>query len=586
MPFNPTRWITAATLSAATGMIAAPLLAAPGDHKINLSALQPGQTQQRFIVGVSATSSPGPQGLAALLDQVSQAQGVGLQYLHPVATGAHVVETGEALNSQAATALMRAFAGRAEVEYIEPDAMMRPLFTPDDPYYGSQWHYYEATAGLNLPAAWDIGSGSGTVVAVLDTGQTDHVDLLANFVTGYDFIWDPFVSRDGDGRDPDPRDEGDWNPTMSECYGGSPITTSSWHGTHVAGTIAALTDNGIGVAGVAFGARVQHVRVLGRCGGYLSDIADAIVWASGGRIPGISDNPTPARVINMSLGGGGSCGSTYQNAINTAVANGTTVVVSAGNSNSDASGSRPANCDNVITVAASDRQGNRAFYSNYGPLVEITAPGGETSTRSNGVRSTLNSGSTVQGSDSYEYYQGTSMAAPHITGLAALMYGVDPALTPAEVSQLITDNARPLAGSCSGGCGAGLADAGATLQAVAGLGEPVAPPSEPPVASSEPPAAPTNLVAEVQKQGKGKNQTVTGLTLHWTDNATNESGFEIESCVESGKGRYKDCVDVRQDTVDADVTQWDETALESGRVYRVRAFNDYGESAWSNSVKT
>lgn len=578
MKHKLSRMFTAVTLWAATGLVATPLMAAPGDHKINLSALQPGQSHQRFIIGLTATSRANPQHLAALLADVSQAQGVGLQYLHPLATGAYVVETGDALAGPAATALMRAFAGRAEVEYIEPDALMRPMYTPNDPYYSSQWHYHEATAGMNLPAAWDVASGAGVVVAVLDTGQTNHSDLLANFVAGYDFIWDPFVSRDGDGRDSNPQDEGDWNPVMSECYGGSPITTSSWHGTHVAGTIAALTNNGIGVAGVAFNAMVQHVRVLGRCGGYLSDIADAIVWASGGQVAGIADNDTPARVINMSLGGGGACGSTYQNAINAAVANGTAVVVSAGNSNSDASGSRPANCNNVITVAASDRQGNRAFYSNYGPMVEITAPGGETSTRSNGIRSTLNDGSTDQGSDSYAYYQGTSMAAPHITGLAALVYSVDPSLSPAEVSQLIMDNARPLAGSCSGGCGAGLADAAATLQAVNGPGEPVVP-------SNEPPASPTNLVADVLTEGKRRNRTVVGLTLRWTDNADNEDGFEIESCLETGKGRYKDCVDVRQDTVGQDEVEWTETQLESGRIYRVRAYNNQGKSGWSNSVK-
>jgi serine protease len=656
----------AAMVGILTGFVPTSLLADPGDKKINLSALQQEQLYQRFIVGLGAISPGDPGRLANLLTDVAKGQGVGLQYLRQLATGAIVVEASEALPANAAIGLMRVFAKRAEVEYIEPDALMRPMFTPIDEYYGSQWHYHEATAGLNLPAAWDVATGAGVVVAVLDTGQTNHADLFANFVAGYDFIWDSFVSRDGDGRDWDPRDEGDWNAVMSECYGGSPVTTSSWHGTHVAGTIAALTNNGTGAAGVAFNAMVQHLRVLGRCGGYLSDIADAIVWASGGKVTGTADNNTPARVINMSLGGGGSCGSTYQNAINTAVGNGTTVVVSAGNSNSDASGSRPANCNNVITVAASDRQGNRAFYSNYGPLVEITAPGGETSTRSNGVRSTLNSGSTVQGSDSYAYYQGTSMAAPHITGLAALMYSVNPALTPAEVSQLIMDNARPLAGSCSGGCGAGLADAGATLQAVAGLGGPIAPPNEVPTAgftyncsdlvcnftdqstdndgsiasrswefgnsgtsgetnpshtfegtggytvlltviddmgaedsysellsvtatetgSSQPPAAPTNLVADAQTQGKRKNRTVVSLTLYWTDNASNELGFQIESCLETGKGRNKSCGNIRQVSIPPDSNQWSETELESGRIYRVRAFNGNGDSQWSNSVKS
>ena len=199
--------------------------------------------------------------------------------------------------------------------------------------------------------------------------------LLANWLPGYDFIHDTFVSRDGDGRDPDPLDEGDWNPVIGDCYPGSPASYSSWHGTHVGGTIAAVSDNGIGVAGVAFGASIQPVRVLGRCGGWLSDIADGIVWASGGTVTGVPANPTPARVINMSLGGYGTCGATYQAAIDAAVANGAVVVVAAGNSGIDVASSRPANCDSVITVAASDRGGSLAWYSNYGSLVEVTAPG-------------------------------------------------------------------------------------------------------------------------------------------------------------------------------------------------------------------
>ena len=241
--------------------------------------------------------------------------------------------------------------------------------------------------------------------------------------------------------------------------------------------MAAVTNNTIGVAGVAFKAQVQHVRVLGRCGGYLSDIADAIIWAAGGNVTGVPPNPTTAQVINMSLGGSGSCGSTYQNAIDYAVNNGTTVVVSAGNSNTNASNSRPANCNNVITVAASDRTGSRASYSNYGSVVEITAPGGGSG---NGVASTINTGSTVQAGDGYAYYQGTSMAAPHISGLAAILYGLDPEITPAELLQLIQDNARPMPGSCSGGCGAGLADAAATVLAM-DPGEP--PPNQPPTAN-------------------------------------------------------------------------------------------------------
>ncbi|MEE7547807.1 S8 family serine peptidase, partial [Xanthomonas sp. Kuri4-1] len=170
-------------------------------------------------------------------------------------------------------------------------------------------------AGINVRPAWDKATGNGVVVAVIDTGITSHPDLDANILPGYDFISDTFVSRDGDGRDADPSDEGDWNPVQGECYttpSPSPITDSSWHGTHVAGTIAAVTNNAVGVAGTAYNAKIVPVRVLGRCGGYTSDIADAIVWASGGSVSGVPANANPAEVINMSLGGSGTCSTTYQ----------------------------------------------------------------------------------------------------------------------------------------------------------------------------------------------------------------------------------------------------------------------------------
>ncbi|KAG0750931.1 hypothetical protein G6F24_014800 [Rhizopus arrhizus] len=164
------------------------------------------------------------------------------------------------------------------------------------------------------------------------------------------------MARDGGGRDSNPNDEGDWYGA-NECGPGIPASNSSWHGTHVAGTVAAVTNNSTGVAGTAFNAKVVPVRVLGKCGGYTSDIADAIVWASGGTVSGVPANANPAEVINLSLGGGGSCSATYQNAINGAVGRGTTVVVAAGNSNTNVSSSVPANCANVIAVAATTSAG-------------------------------------------------------------------------------------------------------------------------------------------------------------------------------------------------------------------------------------
>lgn len=397
------------------------------------------------------------------VSELSFSSGVVLSHQRWMATGADLVQVDTGANRMSLDAIRSSLEAAPGVEYVEFNARMYPMFTPNDTNYSSQWHYFEATAGMNLPDAWDVSTGSGAVVAVLDTGYRPHNDLVGNIVGGYDFVSSAANARDGNGRDSSALDEGDWVATANECFPGSFASGSSWHGTHVAGTVGAVSNNNNGVAGVAFNADIVPVRVLAKCGGTLADIADAIVWSSGGSVSGVPANSNPADVINMSLGGGGSCGSTYQSAINTAVNNGTVVVVAAGNENQNASNSRPANCSNVVAVAALDRQGNRANYSNFGAVVDVSAPGGETAVSSNGVLSTLNSGSTTPGSDNYAYYQGTSMATPHVAGLAALMMSDNPSLTPAQVESNLKSTARSIPGSCSGGCGAGLVDATAAL---------------------------------------------------------------------------------------------------------------------------
>ena len=206
------------------------------------------------------------------------------------------------------------------VEYAEPDRIMRKVFTPNDTQYNQQWHYFEAAGGINAPPAWDKATGTGVVVAVIDTGYRPHVDLNANILPGYDFISDTFVANDGNGRDSSALDPGDWvNP--GECGPGDPATLRGRRAgmAHMwAARSPRVTNNSNGIAGVAFNARVVPARVLGKCGGFTSDIADAIIWTSGGSVPGVPANANPARVINLSLGGGGSCGTTTQSAINSA----------------------------------------------------------------------------------------------------------------------------------------------------------------------------------------------------------------------------------------------------------------------------
>jgi len=436
---------------------------------------------ERLIVGYRSTATESQSDTAAAADARTKGAKAGrtLKLDRRLATGAAVVDLGGTTTAGDAAKTIAEFRADPDVVYVEPDLMMQALAEPNDTEYAKQWDLYEPTAGMNVPAAWPTSTGAGVTVAVIDTGYVTHSDLAGKTVPGYDFVSDASRARDGGGRDSDPSDNGDWMK-RGDCGTdslGQPVPpadqNSSWHGTHVAGTIAASTNNGKGVAGIAYDAKIQPVRVLAQCGGSTSDISDAIIWASGGTVAGVPANPTPAKVINMSLGGPGACSSTYQNAINSAVGRGTTVVVAAGNSNADTAGFAPSSCNNVVNVAAGSREGNRSYYSNYGAKVDITAPGGETrrgtvSTPENGILSTLNTGTTTPGSETYVPYQGTSMAAPHIAGLAALVLAKNSSLTPAQVETLIKNNARPLAGTCTGGCGAGLADAAKTVAAAGG----------------------------------------------------------------------------------------------------------------------
>jgi serine protease len=414
----------------------------------------------------AAASSPMAASRLAVLNTVGRNLGLTMKELHTIGTGARVVQLNRKVSvADAAKVAADLMASDASVEYAEPDRIMKPMFTPNDPMFSQQWDYTDVTGGMRLPAAWDKATGTGIRVAVIDTGYRPHVDLQGQILAGYDFIADTTISNDGTGRDSDASDPGDWT-AAGQCGTGQPASNSSWHGTHVAGTIAALTNNGIGVAGVAYGAKVVPVRVLGQCGGYTSDIADGIIWASGGTVSGISNIAARAQVINMSLGGGGACDTTTQNAINGARSRGTVVVVAAGNEAQNASNSSPANCSGVIAVAATNKSGGRASYSNYGTIVDVAAPGGDTGAA---ILSTLNAGTTSPGADSYAGYMGTSMATPHVAGVVALMLAKNPALTPDDVEARLKSSARAFPASCSG-CGAGIVDASAAIDAAAGTG--------------------------------------------------------------------------------------------------------------------
>lgn len=353
------------------------------------------------------------------------------------------------------------------VSYAEKNLRFHAFKTPNDPGYSRQWHY----PMMNLPAAWDITTGLESVVtAVVDTGIVKHPDLDSRILPGVDMISDASSAGDGNGRDTDPADMG----------GDEPNGGSSYHGSHVAGTIGAASNDSQGVAGVTWSGRnVLPVRVLGRNGGSFTDIAAGIQWAAGIHVAGLPDNPRSnwAQVINMSLGGQASPSQALQEVIDTVTAQGVVIVVAAGNSNMQASQFSPCNQQNVICVGATRFNGKRASYSNYGGAVDVMATGGETAEDLNGdgkpdgVYSTL---MNEAGQPIWDYYQGTSMASPHVAGIVALMKSVNPSLTPSQIEQILKDTADT-SSQCTEGCGAGLVNAqAAVLQAQDGL-DPSAP---------------------------------------------------------------------------------------------------------------
>ncbi|MDG2525676.1 S8 family serine peptidase [Stenotrophomonas sp. HITSZ_GD] len=450
----------------------------------------------------AATAALGRAGLASATARGAAAPQVG--YVRRLGTGADLLRVSGKLTPAQLERVRAEIAADPAVKSASIDRLKQPLLVPNDPYYAAyQWHYSNAAGGVNAQPAWDKAQGEGVVVAILDTGiLPGHPDIAVNKLEGYDFITDTFVSRrPTDARVPGALDYGDWNPVAGECYAGSPARDSSWHGSHVSGTVAENTNNAVGMAGLAYKATVLPVRVLGRCGGYTSDIADAIIWASGGHVDGVPDNANPAEVINMSLGGGGSCDDETQAAIDGAVSRGTTVVVAAGNDADDAANYSPASCNNVISVGATRINGGIASYSNYGAKVDLSAPGGGGSVDGNPggyVWQLGYTGATTPTSGSYSYYgmAGTSMASPHVAATVALVQGALAAagsapLTPAAVEALLKQTARPfpVAPPANKPIGSGIVDANAAVEKA------LTPPCDPGSGDCAPDATPlTNKV--------------------------------------------------------------------------------------------
>ncbi|HEY8881535.1 MAG TPA: S8 family serine peptidase [Roseateles sp.] len=539
-------------LFAALVVMAAPVLAQTTDAEARVIVRFKPQADS---VRAKALSLRATRGEAREIAQ-TRATALGLRTGQRLAAGISLDERTHVVMAKGMTGaqLARKLAADGEVELVAIDQRRKHMRLPNDPLFGGAEVNAETTAGgiqartidqwylkkpggtgnpavvssINAPAAWDLTtSGSNVVVAVIDTGvRSDHPDLTGQFVGGYDMIGfgspgalSTAIANDGGGADADPSDPGDWVSqaditagTLGSGCDSSDIGNSSWHGTRVSGLIAANTNNGLGMAGVGWDKlKVMPIRVLGKCGGYDSDIMAGMKWAAGIAVPGLPSPPTganKAKVLNLSLGGSGSCGTTgtgglYRDTITQVNAAGSIIVVAAGNSEGLAVG-LPGNCPGVITVAALRHVGTKVGFSSLGPEVTIAAPGGNCINTGAGqpclypMVSTTNAGTTtpVAGDGSYTGSAasvGTSFSAPIVSGIVGLMASVRPGLTSTEATQVLKATARPFPTTGSGStpnppvcaapsttvqdecycttstCGAGMVDAAAAVAAVVGL---------------------------------------------------------------------------------------------------------------------
>lgn len=448
-----------------------------------------------LLAAASASAAPEPDSVTRLVVQFRNSPGAPAEAAlrvgrvakanpsssRPTAMGGAVI----ILEKPVSTAESRELALRMRqadpnIRSVEPDVRVRvrqatSAALPADTYASQQWSNRDPSfliGGARLFDAWSLAGATRIPVAVLDTGSLPHADLTANEIAGYDFIVDDTTAADGEpGRDSNPSDPGDYCAAI-----GSP---STWHGTKVASQIAAIANNNSGIAGgAANNATVQHVRVLGQCGGWLSDVADAVIWAAGGTVAGVPANATPARVINLSLSStpGAACPGYMQTAINEAVSRNAVVVAAAGNEGVGDVGT-PGNCDNVITVAAHTASGDLANYSNHSSRVTLSAPGGggcittvghacsPFATVALGNAGAITPGAPVDNAA----FNGTSAAAPHASAAAALLLTNMPSLTPAQVRAVLAQGARPhpagtYCAANAGQCGAGMLDAYSAIE--------------------------------------------------------------------------------------------------------------------------
>jgi len=510
----------------------------------------------RFIVKLRAAEQPVAQAsMHTRLGALAARHHLALQDSRHIASSLHLMRATSMLGETAAQTLARLRAD-PEVEYADPDERRHALAEPDDAAFSGQWYLQGVQpAAVNAVAAWDITTGvPGVVIADLDTGvRFDHPDLrndAANrLLPGYDMISDSLIANDGDGRDADasdPRPSPSRPDLKNSVLASCTVANSSWHGTRVAGILGAITNNQIGVAGLTWQGWVEPVRVLGKCGGYDSDILAAMAWAAGMPVDGVPDNPYPAQIINMSLGSVGACPASYQQLISELRSAGALVVVSAGNEGGPVDS--PANCPGVVGVAGLRQSGTKVGFSSLGPEVALSAPGGNCVNTGApclfSIETTTNSGTTVPANNIYtdesNFNVGTSFSAPIVSGIAGLMLAVNGNLTPEQLIARLRSASQPFpvsltapmchvptgAGdlqtsqcSCTTGtCGAGMANAnGAVLQA-----------SRPIAAVAVPSAVHAGAVVTLDGSGSAAACNAQVVSYQWTvvQPATNPPAIE------------------------------------------------------------
>jgi serine protease len=525
---------------------------APEWNPVRTHTVQLGPEASRLLVGFSATTGStvvktvkhGAQAQSVKIVQAATSDadvaglarrtGLGLSRSRQMTPSMHVLYLQKTLYGTDVNAALKKLRSDPAVQFADVDQRRYAHSLPDDqlflptPGASGQWFMQTPSAAIislggvatqdlsaiDAVSAWAITVGStGTVIADIDTGvRFDHPDLLragfgGRLLPGYDFVdqdYNPttgaalgtfLIANDGDGWDPDPSDPGDWinltdqKNTVLFPAASCAIQDSSWHGTRVVGVLGALTNNGVGVAGVSWNPYLLPVRALGKCGGYDSDIIAGMQWAAGMQVTGVPDNPYPAHIINLSLGGNGSCPSTYQSVVTTLATMGVLVIASAGNQSGPVDA--PGNCPGVLAVAGLRNVGTKVGYSSLGAEVGVAAPAGNCVTTSGAcwrpIDTTVNLGLTTPGTNGYTDQTnanlGTSFSAPIVSGIAALMRAVNGNLTPAQLISRIESSATPFpantgtlpvcptmdsAGECScvpGQCGAGMVNALSAVKA-------------------------------------------------------------------------------------------------------------------------